>query len=59
MDQLDACIAQGQRLRASHDALLAALRWFINDIDGTHTVMLEFDAAVTRARAAIAAAEKV
>jgi hypothetical protein len=38
---------------AEIERLRAALRWFIDDIDGTHTVMLEFDAAVARARAAL------
>lgn len=37
--------------------LLAALSWFIDDIDGKRTVMAEFDANVNRARAAIAKAE--
>ena len=37
--------------------LLEALKWFIDDIDGTHTVMVEFDANVERARVAIAKAE--
>jgi hypothetical protein len=40
-----------------HDELLAALKWFIDDIDGTHTVMLDFDANVKRARAALAKAQ--
>lgn len=44
-------------LIAAAPDLLAALTWFINDIDGDHTVMLEFDQAVTNARAAIAKAE--
>jgi hypothetical protein len=39
--------------------LLGALKWFIDDIDGTHTVMIDFDANVARARAAIAKAEGV
>ena len=37
--------------------LLAALKWFIDDIDGTLTNMVEFDGNVERARAAIAKAE--
>lgn len=42
--------------REGHDreAVIEALRWFIDDIDGTHTVMRDFDAAVIRARAALA-----
>lgn len=36
-------------------ALIEALRWFIDDIDGDYTVMAEFDANVARARAALAA----
>lgn len=36
--------------------LFAALKWFIDDIDGTHTKMVDFDANVTAARAAIAKA---
>lgn len=36
-------------------ALVEALRWFIDDIDGNHTVMVEFDANAARARAALAA----
>jgi type II secretory pathway component GspD/PulD (secretin) len=43
-------------IKAAPD-LLEALKWFIDDIDGTRTVMVEFDAAVERARAAIAKAE--
>lgn len=37
--------------------LLTALKWFIDDIDGFHTVMVDFDKNVDRARAAIAKAE--
>lgn len=48
-------IATG-RLIAAAPELLAALQWFVDDIDGTHTVMMEFDANVARARAAIAKA---
>ncbi len=40
------------------DEVIEALRWFIDDIDGTHTVMRDFDAAVARARAAIEAYQK-
>lgn len=43
-----------------YDALMKcaeALRWFIDDIDGTRTVMIEFDANVERARAALTALE--
>lgn len=35
------------------DELLEALAWFIDDIDGTRTVMTEFDTAVENARKAI------
>lgn len=45
-----------QKMIAAPD-LLEALKWFIDDIDGTHTVMVEFDANVERARVAIAKAE--
>ncbi|MDF2382450.1 hypothetical protein JMG10_13290 [Nostoc ellipsosporum NOK] len=48
--------AFAQHRTASQADLLEALAWFINDIDGTHTVMVEFDANVERARAAIAKA---
>lgn len=41
----------------AHDELVAALKWFIDDIDGTYTVMIDFDANVARARAALAKAE--
>lgn len=44
------------RLMATAPQLLEALKWFIDDIDGTHTVMLDFDANVMRARRALAAA---
>lgn len=44
------------KLIAAAPELLVALKWFIDDIDGTHTVMVEFDADVARARAAIAKA---
>lgn len=44
------------RLIAAAPDLLEALSWFINDIDGTHTVMVDFDANVERARNAIAKA---
>ncbi|GLT02830.1 hypothetical protein GCM10007897_42540 [Sphingobium jiangsuense] len=43
-------------LIAAAPELYEALSWFINDIDGTHTVMLDFDANVERARAALAKA---
>lgn len=43
-------------LIAAAPQLFEALKWFIDDIDGTHTVMLEFDANVERARAALAKA---
>jgi len=45
------------RLIAAAPDLLEALSWFINDIDGTHTVMVEFDENVAKARAAIAKAK--
>lgn len=41
------------RLMAAAPDLLVALKWFLDDIDGSHTVMLEFDANVDRARAAV------
>lgn len=41
----------------AHYQMLEALKWFIDDIDGSHTSMTDFDANVVRARAAIAAAE--
>lgn len=44
-------------IRAERDAFKAALQWFIDDIDGTHTVMLDFDDAVMRARAALSPAQ--
>jgi len=44
------------RLIAAAPDLLQALKWFIDDIDGTHTVMVDFDANVDAARAAIAKA---
>jgi len=43
-------------LFAAAPELLGALSWFINDIDSTHTAMVDFDTNVERARAAIAAA---
>ncbi len=43
-------------LIASAPELFEALKWFIDDISGTHTVMLDFDANVVRARAALAKA---
>jgi len=45
------------RLIAAAPDLLAALRWFIDDIDGLHTPMVGFDRNVEDARAAIAKAE--
>lgn len=41
----------------SHADLLAALKWFVDDISGTHTRMIDFDANVARARAAIKKAD--
>jgi hypothetical protein len=49
-------IDNGNLIAAAPD-LLEALAWFINDIDGTHTVMVDFDANVERARAALARAQ--
>lgn len=43
-------------LIAAAPELYEALAWFINDIDGTHTKMVEFDANVERARVALAKA---
>lgn len=43
-------------LTAAAPELLEALAWFISDIDGTLTRMVDFDANVERARAAIAKA---
>ena len=48
------CLRAG-RLIASAPDLLAALQWFVDDIDGSHTVMVDFDVNMERARAAIAA----
>jgi hypothetical protein len=45
------------RLIAAAPEMLAALSWFINDIDGAHTVMVDFDTNVERARAAITKAK--
>ncbi|TXN40512.1 hypothetical protein [Methylobacterium sp. WL7] len=44
-------------LMAAAPDLLVALKWFIDDIDGTHTVMVDFDRNVERARKALARAE--
>jgi len=41
---------------AAAPELYEALEWFINDIDGTHTVMVDFSANVERARAALSKA---
>lgn len=41
---------------AASKRLYEALKWFIDDIDGTHTVMVDFDANVEAARKALAAA---
>lgn len=56
--QLICTVKGGERanLVASAPDLLEALAWFIDDIDGTHTVMVDFDANVERARAAISSA---
>lgn len=64
-------VADSSKSRAHYDAqldiaalnmaapeLYAALKWFIDDIDGTHTVMLDFDANVERARKALSAARR-
>ncbi len=44
------------RLIAAAPELADALKWFIDDIDGTHTKMTEFAEAVEAARAALAKA---
>lgn len=44
-------------LIAAAPELLTALKWFIDDIDGTRTRMLDFKRNVELARAAIAKAE--
>jgi len=49
--------AASARLIAAAPEMLAALSWFINDIDGTHTVLGDFGRNVERARAAIAKAK--
>jgi hypothetical protein len=46
-----------ERLRSAAPDLYAALKWFVYDIDNVHTIMTEFNAAVDRARAALAQAE--
>jgi hypothetical protein len=43
-------------LIAAAPELYQALKWFIDDIDGTRTVMIEFDENVEAARAALAKA---
>lgn len=48
-------VADADQLAAS-GALYDALKWFIDDIDSTHTAMLDFDANVERARNALALA---
>ena len=50
------CGLANARLIAAAPELYEALAWFINDIDGSHTVMLDFDANVDRARAVLAKA---
>jgi len=45
------------RLIAEAPDLLAALKWFVDDLTAEHAVMVDFDANVARARAAIARAE--
>jgi len=51
--------AEIERLRPSPadggEGMREALQWFIDDIDGTHTVMRDFDANVEKARRALAA----
>lgn len=44
-------------VQAACNDLLEPLKWFVDDIDGRQTVMLDFDANVERARAALAKAE--
>ena len=38
------------------EALFEALKWFIDDIDGSHTKMVDFDENVAKARNALKAA---
>jgi len=45
-----------EQVMAASKELYETLAWFIDDIDGTHTVMVDFDANVDRARAALVAA---
>ena len=49
-------VEERKRMERAAPELYAALKWFIDDIDGTHTVMLEFDANVERSRKALAKA---
>lgn len=53
---LDRMLANAHLAAAVHE-LRDALKWFIDDIDSTHTVMLDFDANVERARKALAKAQ--
>ena len=45
------------RLIAAAPEMFEALKWFIDDIDGTRTAMLDFDANVLRARTALQKAQ--
>ena len=53
-DELPA--AANAHMLAASKRLYEALKWFIDDIDGTHTAMVDFDANVEAARHALAAA---
>lgn len=48
--------ANARLIRAAPD-LLAALKWFVDDLTAPHSKMIDFDANLARARAAIARAE--
>lgn len=56
------CLRQHERFltiaqqAAAAPKMFEALKWFISDIDGSHTTMVEFDENVRRARAALASA---
>lgn len=46
IERLSDLLAENERMRE-------ALQWFVDDIDGTHTSMVDFSANVARARAAL------